>query len=69
MVALSKLKAVFQLAPLSVLSAQDIPAEAIERSILALNTLLSLCSLLEEKRNQRKTFNQLITHFSHFFIY
>ena len=54
--ALSKIKAIFQLAPLSVLSTKDILAEAIEQSILALNTLQSMCSILEQKCNQHKNF-------------
>jgi hypothetical protein len=48
------MKAIFELSTLSVLSAQDVPEEAIECSTMAMNTLHTLYASVEAKRNERK---------------
>lgn len=51
------------------LSAQDIPPTAIDRSILALKTLQSLCTTVEEKRNERSCSISLTLFYDHFYSF
>jgi hypothetical protein len=50
---LGKIKAVFQLSPLTVLSTHDLPTEAIDCSAMAINILHTFYSTVEKKRNER----------------
>jgi hypothetical protein len=49
---LGKIKAVFQLSPLTVLSTHDFPTEAIDRSAMAMNILHTFYGTVEKKRNE-----------------
>jgi hypothetical protein len=54
------MKAIFELSPLTVLSAHDLPTEAIECSTLAMNALVkSLHAIVETKLNERKFYVNL----------
>lgn len=53
--ALAKIKAIFQLSPLTVLSAHDVPSQAVDSSAIAMNTLQTLYTKVEEKCNERKS--------------
>ena len=60
---LTKIKAVFQLSPLTLLAARDVPQEAIECSARAMNVIQTLCGNVENKKNERAFFFFfLITH-------
>jgi hypothetical protein len=48
------MKAIFELSPLTILSAQDVPDEAIECSAMAMNTLHTLYVDVENKLNERE---------------
>jgi hypothetical protein len=59
---LGKIKAVFELAPLTILSGDDLPVEAIERSAMAMNILQTLYATVEGKRNERESLTYLTEH-------
>ena len=52
---LGKLKAVFQIAPLTILSGPNIPQEALDCSSRAMNVLQSLSGSLDDKKNERSS--------------
>ena len=49
---LGKLKAIFQIAPLTILSGPNIPQDAIDCSSRAMNILQSLSGSLDDKKNE-----------------
>ena len=51
--ALGKIKAVFELSPLTILSAKNVPQEAIDQSARAMRVLHMLYGTTETKRNER----------------
>jgi len=59
---LGKIKAVFELAPLTVFSGDDIPLEAVDRSAMAMNVLQTLYATVEEKRNERQSVTNSTDH-------
>ena len=56
------MKAIFELAPLTIFSGDDVPIEAVERSAMAMNVLQTLYATVEEKRNKRQWLIRTIEH-------
>jgi hypothetical protein len=59
---LGKIKAVFELTPLTTFCGENVPIEAVERSAMAMNTLQTFYATVEEKRNERQSLIHTIRH-------